>query len=248
MPELSLDAGIRLAYERRPGRPPMVVFLPGFRSDMEGTKALFLEAHCEKRGQAYLRFDYRGHGRSSGSFADFTIGQALEDSLAVLDRLVEGPAVLVGSSMGGWVALLAARERPEQVRGLVLVAPAPDFTERLMWQAWDAEKRARLLQEGMIHEPSDYEEPVPITRKLIEDGRRHLLLDRGAIPIRCPVHILHGQQDEAVPWELSLELAAKLETPHVTVELVKDGDHRMSEPPQLARLAAALDRILEVAE
>ncbi len=247
MPRLSLDAGNHLAYERRAGKPPTVLFLPGFRSDMEGTKALFLDAACAERGRACLRFDYRGHGRSSGRFEDFTIGQALEDTLAVLDRLVEGPVVLVGSSMGGWVALLAARDRPERLRGLVLVAPAPDFTERLMWRAWDEEKRARLLEEGVIHEPSDYEEPVPITRKLIEDGRRHLLLEAARIPVRCPVHILHGQRDEAVPWELSLELAAKLETPHVTVELVKDGDHRLSEPADLGRLAAALDRILEVA-
>ncbi len=247
MPELSRDGGIRIAYERRPGTPPTVVFLPGFRSDMEGTKALHLDAHCGRCGRAYLRFDYRGHGRSSGRFETFTIGGAKEDTLAVLDELVEGPAVLVGSSMGGWVALLAAIARPERVRGLVLVAPAPDFTERLMWRAWDAAKRARLEREGVVFEPSDYEEPVPITRALIEDGRRHLLLEAATVPIRCPVHILHGQRDEAVPWELSLELAAKLETPHVTVELVKEGDHRMSEPAQLARLAHALDRILEVA-
>ncbi|HFA60194.1 MAG TPA: alpha/beta hydrolase, partial [Rhodospirillales bacterium] len=204
-------------------------------------------AHCGRCGRAYLRFDYRGHGRSSGRFETFTIGGAKEDTLAVLDELVEGPTVLVGSSMGGWVALLAAIARPERVRGLVLVAPAPDFTERLMWRAWDAAKRARLEREGMVFEPSDYEEPVPITRALIEDGRRHLLLEAATVPVRCPVHILHGQRDEAVPWELSLELAAKLETPHVTVELVKEGDHRMSEPAQLARLAHALDRILEVA-
>ncbi len=247
MPELSLDAGIRLAYRHRPGTAPTVIFLPGFRSDMEGTKALHLDAHCGRRGRSYLRFDYRGHGRSSGSFEEFTIGRAKEDALAVLDRLVEGPAVLVGSSMGGWVALLVARERPERVRGLVLVAPAPDFTERLMWRIWDEEKRARLLAEGVIYEPSDYEEPVPITRALIEDGRRHLLLEGASLPVRCPVHVIHGQRDEAVPWELSLELAAKLETPHVTVELVKEGDHRLSEPVHLARLAAALDRILEVA-
>ena len=247
MPELSRDGGIRIAYERRPGTPPTVVFQPGFRSDMEGTKALFLDAHCGRRGRAYLRFDYRGHGRSSGRFETFTIGGAKEDTLAVLDELVEGPAVLVGSSMGGWVALLTAIARPERVRGLVLVAPAPDFTERLMWRAWDAGKRTRLEREGVVFEPSDYEEPVPITRALIEDGRRHLLLEAATVPIRCPVHILHGQRDEAVPWELSLELAAKLETPHVTVELVKEGDHRMSEPAQLARLTHALDRILEVA-
>lgn len=247
MPELSREGGIRIAYERRPGTPPTVVFLPGFRSDMEGTKALFLDAHCERRGRAYLRFDYRGHGRSSGRFETFTIGGAKEDTLAVLDELVEGPAVLVGSSMGGWVALLTAIARPERVRGLVLVAPAPDFTERLMWRAWDAGKRTRLEREGVVFEPSDYEEPVPITRALIEDGRRHLLLEAATVPVRCPVHILHGQRDEAVPWELSLELAARLETPHVTVELVKEGDHRMSEPAHLARLAHALDRILEVA-
>ncbi len=247
MAEFSPLAGIRIAYAQSEGKSPSVVFLPGFRSDMEGTKALFLEQHCRHRRQAFLRFDYRGHGRSSGEFRDFTIGQACEDAVAVIDHLARGPVVLVGSSMGGWVALLAALDRPERVRGLLLIAPAPDFTERLIWQRWDEERKRQLEREGVVMEPSDYDEPLPITRRLVEEGRRQLLLEREEIPIRCPVHILHGQQDTAVPFELSLELAARLATPHVTLEFVKNGDHRLSEPDQLRRIAAALDRILEVA-
>ncbi len=234
-----------LAVRVREGRTPGVLFLPGFRSDMEGTKATFLDALCGRLGRACLRFDYRGHGRSPGRFEDFTIGGGLADALCVLDRAADGPVVAVGSSMGGWIALLLARARPERVAALVLIAPAPDFTERLMWRVWPEAKRRELRERGVVWEPSDHEGPVPVTRTLIEDGRRHLLLEDASLPVRCPVHVLHGMRDEAVPWELSLELAAKLETPHVTVELVKDGDHRLSRPQDLARLERAVVRMLE---
>ncbi len=236
-----------LALARRSGDGPGVVFLAGFRSDMGGTKATFLDEVCARRGWAYVRFDYRGHGASPGAFEAFTIGGGLEDTLCVLQRAAPARVVLVGSSMGGWIALLAARARPQQVAGLVLIAPAPDFTERLIWRAWPEVKRRELLAQGVVLEPSDYEGPVPITRALIEDGRRHLLLEGEAIPIRVPVHILHGMRDEAVPWELSLELAARLESPHVTVELVKDGDHRLSRPEDLQRLEQALVRVRQAA-
>jgi len=238
-------AGGELAFERRGGRVPTVVFLPGFRSDMQGTKALFLEELCAREGRAFLRFDYRGHGASSGAFAECTLGDWLEDALLVIDRLAEGPVLLVGSSMGGWLALRAAMERPGRVVGLVLIAPAPDFTERLLLQQLSAEQRSRLFREGVLHLPSDYGEPIPITRRLVEEGRRHLLLERPVIPLGVPVYILHGMRDADVPWALSLELAARLETPHVSVELVKDGDHRLSRPEDLRRLAHALARMLE---
>ena len=245
MSALAHPAGGELAFARRGGRAPTVVFLPGFRSDMQGTKALFLDEFCAREGRAFVRFDYRGHGASSGAFVECTLGDWLEDALLVIDRLAEGPVVLVGSSMGGWLALRAALERPGRVVGLVLIAPAPDFTERLLLQQLAAEQRSRLFREGVLHLPSDYGEPVPITRRLVEEGRRHLLLDRPAIPVGVPVHVLHGMRDADVPWGLSLELAARLETPHVTVELVKDGDHRLSRPEDLRRLAHALSRLLE---
>ena len=246
MRRLSLPDGTELAYVLTPGESPTVVFLPGFLSDMTGTKASFLEEHCRAMRRAYLRFDYRGHGASSGRFEDCCIGDWKVDALAMLDRIVGGPALLVGSSMGGWIALLCARDRPEQVKGLVLIAPAPDFTERLVWQRLDEATRRRLVEEGVIREPSPYGEPVTITHHLVEEGRSHLLLDDGPVPVRCPVHILHGQRDEEVPFELSLELARKLETPHVTVELVKDGDHRLSRPEDLRRLARILDEMWDL--
>lgn len=242
---LPFGDGQWLAFERLAGRPPTVVFLPGYRSDMTGTKASHLHAVCRRLGQAYLRFDYRGHGQSSGRFDDGTIGGWLEDALAMLDRVVKGPVLLVGSSMGGWIALLAARARPRQICALLLVAPAPDFTERLLWRRFDPTTRERLLREGVIHEPSDYGEPYPFTRALIEEGRRHLLLEGEALEIACPVHILHGRRDADVPLALALELAGKLESPHVTLEILGDGDHRLSRPQDLARLEAALLRLLQ---
>jgi len=244
---LELPKGGWLAFEQLEGRPPTVVFLPGYRSDMSGTKATFLHEVCARRGQAYVRFDYRGHGQSSGRFEDGTIGAWLEDALAILDRVVEGPCLPVGSSMGGWIALLAARARTPRIRALLLVAPAPDFTERLLWQRFDPGTRERLLREGVIHEPSDYGEPMPFTRALVEEGRRHLLLDGPDLVFPFPVHILHGRRDADVPLALSLELAGRLDAPHVTVEIVGDGDHRLSRPEDLARLEAALARLLDEA-
>jgi pimeloyl-ACP methyl ester carboxylesterase len=222
-----------------------VVFLAGYRSDMTGTKASFLADVCARRGQAYVRFDYRGHGQSSGRFEDGTIGAWLDDALAILDRIAQGPLLLVGSSMGGWLALLAARARTARIRGLLLVAPAPDFTERLLWQRFDPGQRERLLREGVITEPSPYGDPLPFTRKLIEEGRRHLLLDGSDLVFPFPVHILHGRKDADVPLALSLELAGRLDAPHVTVEILGDGDHRLSRPEDLARLEAALLRLLD---
>jgi pimeloyl-ACP methyl ester carboxylesterase len=231
--------GTRLAYTLISGKDPAVVFLPGFRSDMTGDKATHLAQLCAARGQAMLRFDYSGHGASGGRFEDGDIGQWTADALALIDAFTQGPLVLVGSSMGGWVALLAALARPGRVAGLVGVAAAPDFTERLMWQAMSPREREQLMAEGVLHVPSQYGDPYPITRRLIEDGRRRLLLDE-PIALDCPVRLLHGQRDPDVPWETALRVAERLSGTDVQVTLVKDGDHRLSRPQDLALLERVL--------
>jgi pimeloyl-ACP methyl ester carboxylesterase len=242
--------GATIAYHRTPAREPGdprpgLIFLGGFMSDMTGTKAMALEAFARDRGQAFLRFDYQGHGASSGDFAEGTIGRWAEDAVTVLDEASEGPQILIGSSMGGWIMLLAALARPERVAGLVGIAAAPDFTEDLMWQRYPPEVRETLAREGVYHEPSDYgEEPYPITLGLIEEGRRHLLL-REAIALACPVRLLQGMKDEAVPWETALRLAEALQGDDVEVTLVKDADHRLSEPADLKRLASTVRRLSE---
>ena len=234
-----------LAYHSTAGRAPGIVFLGGFLSDMTGTKATALEAYARDRGQAFLRFDYQGHGQSSGRFEDGSIGRWAEDAVAAVDALTTGPQVLVGSSMGGWIMLLAALARPQRVAALVGVAAAPDFTEDLMWQRFPEEVKAEIETKGVYYEPSDYAEtPYPLTKHLIEEGRRHLLL-HAAIPLACPVRLLHGMRDPDVPWETALRLAERLESRDVEVTLVKDGDHRLSEPADLRRLAATLDRLLD---
>ncbi len=237
---LARPDGERVAYHRLAGRGPGVVFLGGFASDMTGTKAIALEAWCRAEGLAFVRFDYLGHGRSSGRFADGMIGRWADDALAVLDALTEGPQVLVGSSMGGWIMLLAALARPRRVAGLVGVAAAPDFTEDLMWVTWDEATRARLMRDGAIELPNAYgEAPTTITRALIEDGRRHLLLG-APIPIRCPVRLLQGMADPDVPWPTALRLAERLESSDVVVTLIKDGDHRLARDQDLDRLVGAV--------
>ncbi|MEJ0015635.1 MAG: alpha/beta hydrolase [Acetobacteraceae bacterium] len=236
--------GTRLDGTRQDGRGPTVVFLPGFRSDMTGDKATSLAAFCAARGQAMLRFDYSGHGASGGRFEDGTIGRWADDALTVIDRLSEGKLVLVGSSMGGWIALLAARARPERVAALIGIAAAPDFTEALMWAAMDEGQRAVLMRDGVWPRPSQYGESYPITRALIEDGRRHLLLD-APIALDCPVRLLHGQADPDVPWETSLRIAERLTGTDVQVTLVKDGDHRLSRPQDLALLHRTLAPLLQ---
>jgi pimeloyl-ACP methyl ester carboxylesterase len=235
--------GVELAWARRGGTNPTVVFLPGFRSDMTGDKATALAACCAERGQAMLRFDYSGHGVSGGRFEDGTIGRWTDDALAVIDRLTEGPLVLVGSSMGGWIALLAALARPDRVAALIGIAAAPDFTETLMWQAMSFEQRATLMRDGVLPRPSEYGEPYPITRALIEDGRNRLLL-HASIALDCPVRLLHGQDDPDVPWEMALRIAEQLTSQDVQVILVKDGDHRLSRPQDLALLRRTLAPLL----
>lgn len=235
--------GTRLAWIRAAGRGPTVVFLPGYRSDMSGEKATMLAAFCAARGQALLRFDYSGHGVSDGAFEDGTIGTWAGDALAAIDALTEGPLVLVGSSMGGWIALLTARARPDRIAGLLGIAAAPDFTETLMWDAMAPAERATLLRDGVLRVPSQYGEPYAITRALIEDGRNHLLLD-GPIPLPCPIRLLHGQRDPDVPWDTALRIAARVSSEDVRVILVKDGDHRLSRPQDLLLLRQTLDALL----
>jgi len=242
---LSRPDGTTIAYHKTAGdktgkRPPGSVFLGGFMSDMTGTKALALEAQARAAGLDFLRFDYLGHGASSGRFEDGTIGRWAEDAVAVLDALTEGPQILIGSSMGGWIMLLAALARPQRVAGLVGVAAAPDFTETLMWQRFSPEIRATMARDGVFHEPSEYgAEPYAITMELIVEGRNHLLMD-APIPISCPVRLIHGTADPDVPWRLSLELSERLASSDVEVTLVKGGGHRLSEPEDLARLATTV--------
>jgi len=233
--------GSTIAYHKSDGLSPGVVFLGGFMSDMGGTKAVALEAHCRRAGRAFLRFDYQGHGASSGRFEDGTIGRWADDAVAALDELTEGPQVLVGSSMGGWIMLLAALARPDRVAALVGIAAAPDFTEVLMWNRYPPDIRAVLQADGVYHQPSEYSEtPYPITLRLIEDGRRHLLLER-PIAVHCPVWLIHGMQDADVPWEHAPMIAERILSQHVTVTLVKDGDHRLARDEDLERLFGIVD-------
>lgn len=236
--------GTDLAWARVEGRAPTVVFLPGFRSDMTGDKATMLAAFCAGRGHAMLRFDYSGHGASSGAFEDGTIGAWAADAVAAIDALTTGKLILVGSSMGGWIALLTALLRPERIAALVGIAAAPDFTQRLMWDAMAPPERAKLQRDGVLYVPSQYGEPTPITLGLIEDGTKHLVLT-GSIPIRCPVRLLHGQADPDVPWELALEIVRQVETADARVTLIKDGDHRLSRPADLELLRETVAGLLE---
>ena len=237
--------GETIAYHATAGKSPGVMFCGGFMSDMTGNKACALEASCRALGRAYVRFDYLGHGRSSGAFVDGTIGRWADDALAVLDQVTVGPQILVGSSMGGWIMLLAALARPERVVGLVGIAAAPDFVD-LMWQSLPDEIRHRLRTDGVYYRPSAYaDEPYAITMKLIEDGRRQTVLDRAPVPIHCPVRLLHGMRDPDVPWRRSLDLAAALAGDDVVVTLVKGGDHRLSEPADIARLTGVVEDLAD---
>jgi pimeloyl-ACP methyl ester carboxylesterase len=234
--------GQRLAWRRIDGQGPTVVWLGGFRSDMSGTKAQALADWAAREKRGYLRFDYSGHGESSGDFAEGTIGRWRDDALAVIDRLAQGPLVLVGSSMGGWIACLVALARPDRVAGMVLIAPAADFTEALMWPSFSPEVRQAIERDGQWLQPSDHGEPYPITRDLIEDGRRWSILP-GPVAITAPVRILQGGEDPDVPWAHALKLAHALESRDVAFTLIKDGDHRLSRPQDLQRLSAAVDEL-----
>jgi pimeloyl-ACP methyl ester carboxylesterase len=241
---LDLPGGRRLAYRRSEGRGPGVVFLGGFRSDMTGTKAHFLEAWAHARGQAYLRFDYTGHGASSGDFEALGVGDWAHDARDAILRLTEGPQVLVGSSMGGWIALILAGWMPGRIAGLVGIAAAPDFTEDAMWAGFDAGQRRGIMQDGRIELPSEYDEaPYPITRRLIEDGRQNLVL-RAPLELPFPVRLLHGTADRDVDTSVALRLLAHATGPDIRLTLVKDADHRFSAPENLELLAETIESIL----
>lgn len=225
------------SFDRLAGAGPGVMWLGGFRSDRTGTKAEALMQWAAGQGRAALRFDYSGHGTAAGRFEDGSIDRWRSEALAMLDAQTSGPQVLIGSSMGGWIALLCAIARPERIAGLVLIAPAPDFTERLMWPALPEAARNAILRDGVWLQPSAYaEEPTPLSRTLFDQSRPWLLLNAPSIPIAAPVRIVHGQEDPDVPWALSLELATKLQAADVVVSLIKDGDHRLSRPADIARI------------
>lgn len=237
--------GREIAYDRIAGAGPGVVFLGGFRSDRQGTKALALEEWARRRGRACLRFDYSGHGTSSGDFLDGAIGDWFRDALAVIEGLTEGRQVLVGSSMGGWIALLLARAMPGRIAGLVTVAGAPDFTEDLMWARFSEADRRALFEFGRVEEPSDYsDEPYVITRRLIEDGRENLVL-RGPLHLPFPARFLQGTDDADVPVEVALRLLDHARGPDIRLTLVKGADHRFSTPDCLAAIMAAVDEVTE---
>jgi hypothetical protein len=230
--------GIRLAYRRTPGRQDRaaIVWLGGFHSDMQGEKASSLHAAAEQAGRAFVRFDYFGHGESSGRFEDGTITRWRSDALAMIDQLTTGPLVLVGSSMGGWMSLLAALARPDRVKALILLAPAPDFTDKLMWRALTEDQKRQITEEGRWMRPSPYDPAgYPITKTLIEDGRAWNVMDND-IAFDGPVRILHGGLDEDVPWSHSFRLVQRLRSPDVVWTFIKDGDHRLSRPQDIERI------------
>ena len=229
--------GRRLAYRATtPSRSGLTfVWRSGFKSDMSGTKVTELEAWANEAGHGFLAFDYSGHGLSDGAFEDGTISAWRADALAAIDAHSTGPIVLVGSSMGGWMALLAALARPDRVAGLVLIAPAPDFTEKLMWPEFSAEAQSEIMEQGFTQRPSDYDEPYTITRALIEDGRTWQILD-APIELDIPVRILQGMQAADVPWKHAERLVDTITSEDLVFTLIKDGDHRLSREQDIARL------------
>lgn len=242
---LTREDGATIAYRRLGGRTPTIVFLGGFMSDMTGAKAQSLHEFCAARGQAFVRFDYFGHGASSGDFAAATVGRWKDDTLAVIDQLTTGPLVLVGSSMGGWLMLLAALARPARIAALVGIAAAPDATEKLMWPRLTEATRRAIMEQGSVRIPSAYDPAgYLITRVLVEDGVRHSL-PASDIPIQCPVRLLQGMVDPDVPWRTSIELAGRLASQDVRVVLIKDGDHRLSRDSDLALLRRSIEPLVD---
>ncbi|MCP5074721.1 MAG: alpha/beta hydrolase [Rhodobacteraceae bacterium] len=232
-----------IAYHQSPGSGPGIVFLGGFKSDMAGTKALYLEDWAKQQDRAFLRFDYSGHGLSSGDFLDGSIGEWAEDAMAAIGTLTKGPQILVGSSMGGWVALLVARAMPEKLAGLVGIAAAPDFTEDSMWDGFSTAQKEEMAAKGRVELPSDYsDEPYVITDKLIEDGRNHLVL-RDALNLPFPVRLLHGTADTDVALSVPLHIVDHVSCDDVLLTLVKDADHRFSEPKLLDMIVGSITDI-----
>lgn len=235
---------MRIAYRQQAGQGECgVTFIHGFRSDMESTKATAMAEWCAAQNIPFTALDCFAHGKSDGDFMDYTMGRGLESVLHILDEVARGPQILVGSSMGGWLALLAARERKGQVKGLVGIAAAPDFTEDIWLREMKPEHRAVVESEGVLWVPSDYGSDYPITHQFILDGRNHLLLN-DVIGLEIPMHLIQGQQDADVPWETALKIAERVIGEDVVVTLVKDGEHRLSRPQDLALIFEAVQRLL----
>lgn len=240
---LETAQGRQIAYHKTEGAGPTVVFLGGLKSDMEGTKAIHLETWCIARGQAFLRFDYSGHGQSSGSFEEGAIGDWHEDTLAAIDALSDGDLVVVGSSMGGWQALLLSKARAGRIKGLVTIAAAPDFTEDGYWANFSDAQKEALDTIGHVELPSDYMEPYIITKRMIEDGRNHLVL-RDPLPLPFPVRFLQGTNDTAVTRETALRLLDHAESEDMRLTLVRDGDHSLSDPRSLDLITQAITEVM----
>ncbi len=242
---LEIPQGRRLAYHKSEGTGPTLVFLGGLKSDMEGTKAVHLEAWAQARGQAFLRFDYSGHGESSGAFEEGCIGDWHQDTVAAVSELTEGPLIVVGSSMGGWQALLLAKAMPERIAGMVTIAAAPDFTEDGYWASFSDEQKAALDTVGHVELPSDYMEPYIISKRMIEDGRQQLVL-RDALDLPFPVRCLQGTADTAVTTETAVRLLDHASGDDMRLLLVKDADHRFSDGPCLGLIENAVLEVMEL--
>ena len=243
---LNRKDGSTIAYHQTSGKFPGVVFLTGLKSNMNGSKALALESYCKQRGQAFLRFDYTGHGQSSGTFESGCIGQWTADAVFAIDQLTKGPQILVGSSMGGWIMLLTALKRTERIVGLIGIAAAPDFTEDLMWKELTAMQRKEMVVNGYVDLPNcyDYQEPFRITHKLIKDGKNQLLL-KNLIPLDMPIRLIQGVKDDDVPWSTAGRIMEQVSSDDVEVTYIKAGDHRLSENQDLARLTRTLGGLLD---
>ncbi|MBS41013.1 MAG: alpha/beta hydrolase [Rhodospirillales bacterium] len=237
---LNCRNGSTIAYHKIMGKEPNIVFLGGYMSDMDGTKAISFQNYCQSHDLSYLRFDYSGHGRSSGEFIKGTIKQWSDDAICVIDQLTQGPLILVGSSMGGWIMMLAALARPDRIKGLIGIAAAPDFTEQLMWNRFPAKIKKTLLREKIYYQPTEYgDKPYPITLNLIENARHNLILNK-PIPIKCPVHLFQGQKDNTVPWQYAMQISKSIPTDNVTITFIKNGDHRLAREKDLRRIFNAI--------
>lgn len=241
------EAGEKIAYKMSPGKGPAIIWCGGLKSDMDGSKATYLHDWAKAQGRAFVRFDYYGHGQSSGKFRDGTISRWGQDVVTVIDALTDGDIILIGSSMGGWSSLLATRTRLEKIKALLLIAPAPDFTEKLMWANWPEDVKDKIIKDGIYYEASDYGEPYEYTRELIEDGRAHQLLD-APYEFAGPVRIFQGGQDDVVPWQYAQNVGDVISSENVTFNLVKSGDHSMSRPQDLHLITQALSDLCQIVQ